>query len=296
MQHINICNKLEKTDNDFIQATRDLLKEKRLCLKKLDLPDDGFKNMTSVKSIRTFLQNREFDNWSTKSYKGRGAILFKEFPPANNFVDNKGLSASELKDAIKIIGDVAPVRVLPGRSKDGTQCRHCSDAENFSPETLPHVLGFCPFGELLRNHRHHSVRSLIAEALRERGLTVFEEVACTADSGSIRRVDILAIDKKKNVGWIIDPTVRFELNQDQPNSVNSEKQRIYEPTTTFFKMSYGLKEVKVIGLLIGARGTITSLFRDFCISFGIPSKLLKIIALSVLKQSIYILRNHLYNK
>lgn len=192
-----------------------------------------FENLP-VKSIRATLQNREFQNWTKMAHKGRGVILFEEYPPVNNIIDRSGLSTSEMKDALKMIGDVAPVRALPGRSKDGTRCRHCSDTENYVPETLPHVLGFCPFGELLRNNRHHNVRSLIANALRDKGFTVFEEVTCNADSGSLRRVDILAIDLKKSVGWIIDPTVRFEINKEQPENVNVEKQGIYDPTIAFF--------------------------------------------------------------
>jgi hypothetical protein len=62
----------------------------------------------------------------------------------------EGLIISEYKDSMKMIGDVAPVRSNPGRSKDGTQCRRCSSAENYVYESLPHILGFCPFEENLR--------------------------------------------------------------------------------------------------------------------------------------------------
>jgi len=40
----------------------------------------------------------------------------------------------------KPIGNVAPVRRIPGRSKDGYQCRHCST----ETETLAHVLARGP--------------------------------------------------------------------------------------------------------------------------------------------------------
>ncbi|KAJ4442801.1 hypothetical protein ANN_04394 [Periplaneta americana] len=53
--------------------------------------------------------------------------------------------------------------LLHGRSQDGT---HCS-----KKETLAHVLGYCPRGELLHNTRHNRIRSKIAAALSEPAVT-----------------------------------------------------------------------------------------------------------------------------
>ena len=50
-----------------------------------------------------------------------------------------------------MVGDVAPVRGIPGRSKDGHRYRSCSTAEHYVFECLSHVLGQCPFGEMPRN-------------------------------------------------------------------------------------------------------------------------------------------------
>lgn len=55
-------------------------------------------------------------------------------------------------------GVVAAVRALKGRSQNGNRCR---SVDCNAIETLAHVLGFCKKGELLRNIRHHTVRSLI---------------------------------------------------------------------------------------------------------------------------------------
>ncbi|KAJ9585672.1 hypothetical protein L9F63_002543, partial [Diploptera punctata] len=43
-----------------------------------------------------------------------------------------------------------------------------------NPCTRP--FGACPFGESLRNIRHHTIRNMMAEALRDFGYTVYEEV------------------------------------------------------------------------------------------------------------------------
>lgn len=66
-----------------------------------------------------------------------------------------------------IIGDVAPVRAIHGRSKDAIQSRQCSKAENSFVETLPHVLGQCTFGALIRNHRRSIIRTLIVNESRK---------------------------------------------------------------------------------------------------------------------------------
>ncbi|KAJ4428684.1 hypothetical protein ANN_25677 [Periplaneta americana] len=105
---------------------------------------------------------------------------------------------------LKMIAMVAPVRSLPGRSTGTTHCRHCSEYE-----TLPHVLGSCPQGQVLRIKRYNTIRSMIADALRSKNLDVHEEVHCIADGGSNRRIDIIAINRNKQTAEIIDPTIRF---------------------------------------------------------------------------------------
>ncbi|KAJ4429758.1 hypothetical protein ANN_21962 [Periplaneta americana] len=108
--------------------------------------------------------------------------------------------------------------------------------------------------EALRNIRHHAVRSMLAEALKEVGFTVHQEVQGLATQGSVRRIDIIAI--KNNSAYILDPTIRFETHADHPHEVDSEKKRIYESTIPFYKDKYSLSHIDVIGLMVGARGTL----------------------------------------
>ncbi|KAJ4434115.1 hypothetical protein ANN_16435, partial [Periplaneta americana] len=42
------------------------------------------------------------------------------------------------------------------------------------------------------------------------------EVGCISSDGSIRRADIIIIDRQKNKGVILDPTIRFEMHEQQP--------------------------------------------------------------------------------
>jgi hypothetical protein len=209
----------------------------------------------------------------------------------------EGISDAEFKDYLKMVGDVAPVRGIKGRSKDGIRCRHCSTNENFIIETLPHVLGQCSYGSLLRNDRHHRIRTIIADEFRKnKQLEVFEEVTSVADCGSIRRCDIIILDRSKNKGMIIDPTIRFEMDNSQPENTNMEKCDIYNQTLNYYKTKYKILNLEVIGLLIGSRGTIPKFLSDFWTKQNLCQKTLEQISLLAIKSSISILKNHLYNQ
>ncbi|KAJ4427177.1 hypothetical protein ANN_24793 [Periplaneta americana] len=121
-------------------------------------------------------------------------------------------------------------------------------------------------GELLRNNCHHWVRSRIAECLKKSGkFDIYEEVHCISSTGSAKRADIIAIDNNQKIGFIIDPTIRFEGAKLQPQEVDLEKKRHYEPCFPYLQEKYRIPVCRweVIGLLFGARGTISR----FCINF-----------------------------
>ncbi|KAJ4451174.1 hypothetical protein ANN_02616 [Periplaneta americana] len=141
----------------------------------------------------------------------------------------------------------------------------------------------CQHGELLRNSRHHNIRKLIAQALRNKSFEVHEEVHCVAsEGGGIRRADIVALDKTNSKGFILDPTVRFEMSQTQPSEVNKEKQQIYEPTIPYFREKYQMEGTwEVHGLMIGARGTIPRSTVNTIKTFGIHDIIPKIITSTI---------------
>ncbi|KAJ4445831.1 hypothetical protein ANN_12516 [Periplaneta americana] len=70
-----------------------------------------------------------------------------------------GEKKTEWTNALKMSSNISAVRAIPGRTLSTTRCRHpdCSELE-----TLGHVLGQCPKGELLINVRHHRVRHALA--------------------------------------------------------------------------------------------------------------------------------------
>ena len=93
---------------------------------------------------------------------------------------------------------------------------------------------------------------------------------------------------------IVDPTIRYEANENQPQEVYKEKEDIYINTINYYSKEYKISKFKVIGLLIGARGTIPKLTQELWKNFNLETKTLNLIALTAVKLSINIIRNHLY--
>ena len=81
----------------------------------------------------------------------------------------------------------------------------------------------------------------------------------------------------------------------QPEEVNSEKKSIYKPCIADLKVKYNLDSIEVIGIMFGARGTITKFFEEFRKRFCLTKVLTNKIVNIILKGSCKIVHNHLYN-
>ena len=126
-----------------------------------------------------------------------------------------------------------------------------------------------------------------------------EEVHCQAsadDGGSQnRRADIVAIDRRRDRAMILDPTLRWESNdENQDKAVNDEKRSIYLPTVPFFREKYGIANWEVFGLWFGVRGTASAFLCDFFKRFGLSRSELSDLCLTVLRDTLHIVHRHLY--
>jgi hypothetical protein len=295
IQNFNICSKLQECGNFYVGELRNTDMEIEQCIKGLNIesifPLLKSRSRTTqgiVRAVRDHLRSTEYELWCGLSVHGKGAILFQESSTHNrNLFAKEGLSSSQWTSYLKMVGNTAAVRSLQGRSQGSHRCRRCNETN----ETLGHVLGSCSFGELLRNTRHHRIRSTIADSLRVQAYEVHEEVTALD-----RRVDIIAFDRKSRRGYVIDPTIRIESHVSQPNEVHEEKQSIYDPVCQNLKEKYHLNfDLQVIGLMIGARGTIPKLFDVLTKPLKLPKSTVAEIAFSAVKGSCHILHNHLYS-
>ena len=294
IQHLNICKTLSKSPNEHLHYVRNFELEKQTALSALDISPNDIPENSSARQIRKILRFQEFQNWTSLSVRGKGVQVFAECPKLNNWVSRRNaLSVSEWTNALKMSCNTSAVRAVPGRSLDTNRCRHngCSEIE-----TLPHVLGFCAKGELLRNTRHHRVRSALASSLLSRNWDVYQEVHCISTCGSNRRADIIAINKKHHKAYILDPTVRFEKDSQQAIEVDLEKRALYEPCIQYFSSHYQipLENWKVYGLLFGARGGLTSYTFDLLKEFNFTTEFVRRVVQDIIKDSLRILHHHMY--
>lgn len=56
----------------------------------------------------------------------------------------------------------------------------------------------------------------------------------------------------------------MEVNEDLTKEVQEKKCRIDECNIPYYKETYKLTSIQIIGLLVGARGTMLSQFAQFC--------------------------------
>ena len=131
---------------------------------------------------------------------------------------------------------------------------------------------------------------MIAQALRSKSVEVYKEVTCLAAQDSIRRIDIITINRKKNVADIVDPTIRFEISKTRPSNVDREKKAIYEPKIPYFLDKYNIENISVTGV----RGTVTKFFVSWREKYKIEREVQEKMVITIIKYSVAILRSHLY--
>ncbi|KAJ4433747.1 hypothetical protein ANN_16059 [Periplaneta americana] len=146
-----------------------------------------------------------------------------------------------LRDWVVAAGDAAIVTLLADSMLDWlpSPLNYTTMTSNFRP-----------------SHCKMFIRHL-NEIVRNADYNTFEEVHGLSVTGSTRRIDIIAFKESTRSGYIIDPTVRFETDEEQPAEMDNEKKNIYNPTIPYYLKKYQLKEHEVIGLLVGARGWFT---------------------------------------
>lgn len=292
LQHFAIAKKLVEVVNPILHKVFDCEEEMRLCQEKLKVNES-----TSTK-MRQLLRESAFNEWCTLKYQGFGAIHYATYPPSNNFIINKNsLSSSEWISAIKLTVNYANLAGVPGNTMNNSSnlCRRCGKER----ETPSHVIGSCSYNSLLIVNRHHKIKHKLTAILKEKGYDCYEEVYAVDQNGSNRYCDIVAFDSRSKRAIIVDPTVRFETNnQDQDKDVDAEKRKIYESCIASLNEKFGLKHGKrdfeVFGLWFGSRGSISAKVLEFFNKFKIDKKILLEISEEILCDSINILHHHIY--
>ena len=289
IQHFAIAKKLSKVDDELFHSIYDCEAEMDSCKEAL-----GVKGETP-RELRKAWRTEEYENWCKMNYASMGVKHYAIHPRANRFVSEKcGLSGSEWTAAIKLSFNYANLAGVPGTQMSNRYCRRCGNGEI---ETIAHVLGKCAFGLNRRIARHHTLKHKLANMLREKGLYTVDEAYCEDQAGSSRFIDILAFQPGTNRAYIIDPTIRFEGNDDMDKTVREEKERIYRPCIPDLGeryKAYGRREFEVLGIWLGARGTVGRSLVELFERFGLDKSKLPELAETALTDSIRIIHHHIY--
>lgn len=119
------------------------------------------------------------------------------------------------------------------------------------------------------------------------------------NTNSTRRIDIVAFEPNSNRAFLIDPTVRYETNQDLDEIVQKEKTLIYERCIQNLSSRYlpifGPRQYEVLGIWMGARGTISKSMTQFFERFKLDKTILPDIAESIISDSIKMIHYHIYS-
>ena len=291
LQHYSIATKLATVSDPLLHEVFDCETEMSLCKAQLGVEGD------TTRRLRAALREGEFERWSGLSYQGEGIRHFRTYTKGNRFIYEKSaLTTSEWTAAIKLSTGYANLVGVPGVRTVGGEganlCRRC----HTEPEKPCHVLGSCPYGALLRNQRHHKLKNRLADLLREKGFQCTVEAHCVDGLGSNRFIDILAVKPGSHTAFIVDPTVRYESNHDVAAEVQADKEGTYLSCIPDLRRKYrqiGNKTVEVVGLWMGARGTISSQFLAFFDRVGLDRKHLPELAVTVLADSVGMIHHHI---
>ena len=166
------------------------------------------------------------------------------------------------------------LRGVPSVSSESTLCRRWGK-EN---ETPFHVIGSCPHNGLQISSRHLKVKHQLKQPIERKGYECYDEVFAVDNEGTRRFSDIVAFSTKCSTALIIDPTIRYETNdQNQCKLAQQEKQSIYEKCEAYynskFSHHYGYRKYEIHGLLFGARGAVSDDVLKFFKTFDLILKI-----------------------
>ena len=133
----------------------------------------------------------------------------------------------------------------------------------------------------MRVERQNQVVKMIMEKLRENDK---REVQIEPKDQRNFKPDIVIKSKDKSRAWILDPTIRMEVSDEEITSKNTEKAEKYAPTADEIKLER-FRQVTVHGLWMGARGVLSKDSINIFKSLGLDKEFIRKIVCLVLKLS-----------
>lgn len=180
---------------------------------------------------------------------GKAAKTF-QFTEANTWLNPSAsyFSESDYITGVALRNDTYPCKVTLARGRQGVdvRCRHCY----LTAETVGHISGACPKVKDYRIRRHNAIVDCVSDKCKSAGWLVTTEPKITL-GGQMYKPDLILVRENKAV--IIDPTIIYEADHTLQRA-NRAKMVKYSPLVEKVCELYGVSDVEVRGLAIGARG------------------------------------------
>lgn len=194
--------------------------------------------------------------------------------------------------SLKILSGTLPTnlnRTRGRRNPEEKRCRNCPA----KAETDIHVLQSCPFNRAIVSKRHNAVCDKIAKELKRAHSDDTVQREKTWLVGTVAYRPDISVCRGKKV-TLVEVTIPYEISQEHLNQREREKEEKYRILANTIKAEDGrFDEVSVIGVAIGAAGTVTRQTHEKLKFLGIASHS-KALQMITLHYSSVIWRNHVY--
>ena len=219
---------------------------------------------------------------------GAGFEVFSTCPITNRWLDGKcrTMTGKTYVRAIKLRTNALESKVTCTRGQDVDKtCSRCGKAQ----ESLMHIAQYCEAIRGMRYRRHHNVCYRVATKLREKGYTVFSEVAfeTTGERTSTARPDLIAI--KDGKALVLDITCVYETSGAAFINTYGFKVNRYKSLEGAVKLKYNCALVETHGMVIGSRGSYHHCHLPLWRSLGFTNSELTYLAIGCMEDTLRVI-------
>ena len=210
-------------------------------------------------------RNKWCEYLASQKTQGMGSTTWMKYRECNSWIRTNTFTNGETIDAILLRSNCIPTRECISRytQSTDTKCRRCG----MTTETCGHISGWCPSVKRSRILRHNSLCKILGNKALKQGWTVHWEPILKGPKGKLKP-DLIFV--KDEVALVVDPTVIWESDAECLVKAAQAKVAKYSQLVNQIKERFGVTEVQVFGLPIGARGGWTPGNDQVLRALGVP--------------------------
>lgn len=212
----------------------------------------------TLEQLRADRRERLLARWASLLTQGGAVGVFRDSPWSNLFLQRPHLlSPCRFITALKMRINAVVTRVTLNRtgSRILNECRQCG----LRPETLGHIVGYCPYTKAARIRRHNDVRDFVAHSIRtQKGKTISVSVERRFRHTEGGKSENLQPDITVRYGdtvYLVDITVKVEKSGFVEEATR-QKERKYDKLLPNLKLEFKVPNAKVLTIVVGTIGAM----------------------------------------